>query len=67
MVALNARLRAVGQDLWMKMFKIVDVDGSGRISYEEFESMVRKYLRVPPSKLSQQELQGLCRYMFAIL
>ena len=33
---LNQRLHAMGQDLWMKMFKVADADNSGRITYVEF-------------------------------
>jgi len=58
---LNQRLHAIGQDLWMRMFKIADADNSGRISFHEFSLLIRKYLRVPASALSEEDLQGLWR------
>lgn len=44
---------------WYKIFKAVDTDSSGRISYEEFETMVRGPLKMSRTKTPSVKLQAL--------
>ena len=44
---------------WIKLFTWMDEDRSGRISYGEFESMVRSHLKLNAAKLSEERLSSL--------
>ena len=44
---------------WYNLFKEVDVDGSGFITYDEFRRVVRQKLRVKPIVMSDQALKAL--------
>ena len=46
---------------WYKLFKHMDDDGSGRISYAELEDMVRNELLIRPKELPDQQLKRLWR------
>ena len=46
---------------WFKLFKHMDDDGSGRISYAELEDMVRNELLIRPKELPDQQLKRLWR------
>jgi len=46
---------------WYRLFKRVDLDGSGRISYTEFSAMVRDELRLASKALPEKSLQSLWR------
>ena len=50
-----------GKQEWFLLFKAVDTDRSGRISYDELESMVRSVsgLQMSTKKLSTAKLQAL--------
>ena len=50
---------------WFKLFQHVDDDGTGRISYKELAGMVREELRLGPSELREEELEGLWRALDA--
>ena len=43
---------------WFKLFKRLDGDGSGQISYGEFAAMVRDELLVPPAELPERALKA---------
>ena len=62
---LNSKLEALYADpqarSWFKMFRDVDEDGSGRISYQEFSRMVRRKLKLGVGKVSEEALQGVWR------
>ena len=61
--ALNERMHQLFVDpatrSWFSLFRRVDVDGSGLVSFFEFEQMVRKELKVAPSELSDGELRSV--------
>jgi hypothetical protein len=44
---------------WFAFFRQMDVDGSGRISFDEFSDAVRKELRIPPEEIRDAELHSL--------
>lgn len=44
---------------WFKLFRHVDQDRSGLISYSEFVTMVRKMLKLTAGKLPEARLRGL--------
>jgi len=44
-----------------RLFKVMDVDGSGLVDFEEFERMVRKQLRLGKGVIPQERLLGLWR------
>ena len=44
---------------WFKLFRRVDVNGSGLISFDEFAKMVRSLLKLPTSLLSESRLEAL--------
>lgn len=46
---------------WYRLFKHMDVDGSGRISFKEFHHMVRHELCLLKADLPLPQLQGLWR------
>mmetsp|Transcript_13263 Transcript_13263/g.44213 ORF Transcript_13263/g.44213 Transcript_13263/m.44213 type:complete len:1380 (-) Transcript_13263:173-4312(-) len=58
---LNRELERLAVDpskrSWFKLFKQVDADGSGLISFDEFKHMVRKDLKLSPGRLSAKELR----------
>ena len=43
---------------WYRLFKEMDTDGSGLISYDELHSLVRNKLKVPKASLSDRKLQA---------
>ena len=45
---------------WFKLFRHVDADGSGLISYGEFAGMVRDVLKLPSRALPERRLRALC-------
>jgi Ca2+-binding EF-hand superfamily protein len=56
----NQQLRDLYQDehqSWFKLFKHMDKDSSGLISFAEFSSMVREELLVPAHALDEQSLK----------
>jgi hypothetical protein len=60
---LNVRLRQVFVDplkrSWFKLFRQVDCDGSGLISFGEFTRMVRVELKVSPRDLPEASLRAV--------
>ena len=48
---------------WYKMFKHIDEDASGRISYHEFMLMVRRKLRLGVATVSDDALQAVWKAM----
>jgi len=58
---LHLRLEELYQDArersWFKLFKHMDPDGSGLISYVEFERLVRDEMYLSPDELSDGELR----------
>eukprot|EP00931_Biecheleriopsis_adriatica_P056149 TRINITY_DN33273_c0_g1_i1.p1 TRINITY_DN33273_c0_g1~~TRINITY_DN33273_c0_g1_i1.p1 ORF type:complete len:1400 (+),score=291.76 TRINITY_DN33273_c0_g1_i1:112-4200(+) len=51
---------------WYKVFKLVDVDGSGSIGYDEFFKIIRRplpCLAIPTSHIPAADLQALWRAM----
>ena len=60
---LNGRLRQLYVDpqkrSWFKLFRQVDVDGSGLISFDEFKRMVRSELRVSALELPESPLRAV--------
>lgn len=43
---------------WSKLFRVIDADDSGRLSYQEFAEMIRKKLLLTPQLLSESRMQG---------
>jgi Ca2+-binding EF-hand superfamily protein len=63
-LSLQVNIRMLGVMLphereWYLLFKAVDTDKSGRISFEEFESMIRGQLKMSREKLADARLQAL--------
>mmetsp|Transcript_53674 Transcript_53674/g.156451 ORF Transcript_53674/g.156451 Transcript_53674/m.156451 type:complete len:254 (-) Transcript_53674:70-831(-) len=50
-----------GASPWYKLFNHIDDDGSGKISYFEFEDMVRNELKISSSSLTQDQVQAIWR------
>ena len=44
---------------WMNIFKAVDKDGSGLITYLELSDMVRKQMKIPVTEMSEKGLTSL--------
>ena len=44
---------------WFRLFKRMDDDGSGRVSYAELEELVRHELQLPPSQLPEPALKAV--------
>ena len=44
---------------WYKLFHQMDSDGSGRITFDEMATMVRRELEIPMEKLSEASLKGV--------
>ena len=44
---------------WYRLFKRVDGDGSGAISYNELRRLVREELKLTPKQLPEAELHAL--------
>ena len=44
---------------WVKLFKYIDTDLSGRIDFREFTKMCRDRLMLAPATLSEAQLQGV--------
>ena len=44
---------------WFRLFKRMDDDGSGRVSYAELEELVRHELQLPPSQLPEHSLKAV--------
>ena len=60
--AFNAQLEWItGGREWFKLFRKVDDDASGRISYRELLRAVRDELRLPAAELADSRLQSLWR------
>ena len=61
-VRFNVRMSQIllpSQQNWFYLFRVVDADGSGRISYDEFERMIREPLKLKSGKLPNVKLQAL--------
>ena len=61
-VRFNVRMLTLlrpGEQEWFNLFKAVDTDGSGRISFEELESMIRGPLKLSREKLATAKLHAL--------
>jgi Ca2+-binding EF-hand superfamily protein len=59
----NKYLVAIAPDpaaktLWFRLFKHMDDDDTGRVSYKEFAGIVREELRLGPSELGEGEMQA---------
>ena len=50
-----------GQSTFFKLFRFMDSDDSGLISYMELLQMIREQLRLTPEKLPTSSIQGLWR------
>ena len=46
---------------WFKLFKHMDDDGSGRISYKELAGMIREELKLSKADLKESKLQAVWR------
>ena len=46
---------------WFKLFRQVDADGSGLISYKEFVDMVRRLLKLSALQMPESRLRGMWR------
>ena len=59
----NRRLRDViprpSPESWTKLFRMIDADGSGRITYDELVALSRQELAFLPSDISDAELKGI--------
>ena len=44
---------------WFKLFKIVNTDGSGKISFDELVRMVRGELQLGVAEVSEHELKSV--------
>ena len=62
MIALRGREGTNGQNFY-RLFKNMDVDGSGRISFHELAKMVREDLKVTREKLPKEKLMGLWKVL----
>ena len=58
---LNQRLQDFHPDArnFFALFKVIDIDGSRRISYDELHSLIRKELKVPKSEVPEARLHAL--------
>ena len=59
---LETRRRDDGKDksiTWFNLFAMVDMDGSGYVTYDEFTNVVRQKLQVKKSTLSEDTLKAL--------
>jgi Ca2+-binding EF-hand superfamily protein len=57
--AMARRAKDVGSDNFYRLFKHMDIDGSGRISYVELQRMVREELKLSRTALPKEKLQSL--------
>ena len=57
---MNAGMEHLPKDQreWYRLFKIVDGDGSGTISYQELRQMIRRNLKVKTKELPEIKLQA---------
>ena len=71
-VALSKRLNiamchifveARSQSCYFKLFRELDRDSSGLISYYEFKKMIRDVLKVPPSRMDDHEIDAMWRWV----
>lgn len=62
MIALRGRDGTNGQNFY-RLFKNMDVDGSGRISFHELAKMVREDLKVSRAELPKEKLMGLWKVL----
>ena len=67
-IALNVAMchewpEARSQSSYFKLFKLMDRDNSGLISYYELNKMVRGTLRLTPAQLSDKKLMRLWRWV----
>lgn len=66
-VMLNQRMCEIIQDpqgrSWYKLFVHMDDDLSGKINYHELEDMIRGELKIPNSRLTEEQLQAIWRYL----
>lgn len=64
-IMLNQRMKELIADpqarSWYKLFIHMDGDGSGKIDYYELLCMVRGELKLPPSRLTDEQLQAIWR------
>ena len=51
--------KELGTSLWFSLFKQFDVDGTGRISKDELTDLIRKTLKIPQKKLTDEEIGHL--------
>ena len=59
MTAAMSRLFPHQQRVWVKMFRAIDADGSGRIDFKEFTHMLRVQLSIPLQQLSEVGFQAI--------
>ena len=60
MISLRGREGTNGQNFY-RLFKHMDIDGSGRISFNELKKMVRDELKVSRETMPKEKLMGLWR------
>ena len=53
---LHAQLPGGG---WFKLFRHMDDDGSGKVTFAEFEDLVRHELQLPPRELPEARLKAV--------
>ena len=46
---------------WFRLFKHMDSDGSGRVTYGEFAELVRSELEISPADLPEENLKSVWR------
>ena len=58
---LNRKMTSMGMGTtgWFKLFRLVDADGSGLISFEEVHRLIREDLNIPESKLTDASIKSL--------
>ena len=62
MIALRGREGTNGQNFY-RLFKAMDIDGSGRITFNELAKMVRIELKLTKAELPKEKLMGLWKVL----
>ena len=54
---LNEQMVVMGTTSWFKLFRLIDADGSGLISFDEVQHMIRKDLKISESEINDAKIQ----------